>query len=139
MAYGRNKGHGDAVPFNNTFGKLERINMWWEKAGEAKLEENTRWRYNALENIFIEVSPFLVSEELSSVRPKLKQIERFLDRKNVPAHLQALNSLNERRGDNLLDELSIELAAYCHKYKLEWLDIVQWRKTQKDSEQMMRG
>jgi RNase P subunit RPR2 len=124
-------------PFNNTIGKLERINELWVEAWKSKINNQTENYYTALECIYISTHPHLSQKEQIDIYAKIKRIERFLDASNTQE--KNANQLNRRKGSNMCDELAIELSTLTHKYGLEWLDIKGWREYIKSKEPIVQG
>jgi hypothetical protein len=129
----------EKLPFNNTFGKLERISDDWRAATQAKILGDTDTYYNCLEAIYIEIFPHLNVEEQKAVFKRLRDIERFLDTSRVPTGYEQLKSLNRRKGSNLCDLLATSLSSLCFKYNLEWFDIAAYNKERANAEPVMRG
>jgi hypothetical protein len=132
---------GERTPYNNTFGKLNRINEWWLRGFEAKIMGDIPAYYNCLETIYTEVSPHLTPEEQESIYKRLREIEKFLDSTNIPSGgiYDQLKSFNVRKGSNLCDGLARVLSGICHKYNLEWFDVEKWSRDRLAAEPVMRG
>jgi|SRR6056297_944360 len=137
--YPNRKGDGSPTPFNNSFGKLERLNTWWEKAGEAKIAGFLEEYYNCLENIFTELYAHLSKSEIEETNKELIVIERYLDNTEFPSGYDKFVRNRRRKGSNLCDKLARKLSLYSKKYRLEWLDLPAWRKEQREAEPFMRG
>jgi len=129
---------GDKIPINNSFGKLERLNLWWETAGKAKIQGLLDEYYNSLENIYTELYAHLSKEEQVEINILLKIIENLSDTP-VTAGFEQQKVFNRRKGSNLCDQLGRKLSSLSAKYKLEWFDISAWSKQQRMDEPVMRG
>lgn len=135
--------YNDRMPLNNSYGKLQRINLWFTVAGRAKIEGLLDEYFNALENVYSDIFPHLEEEEAGEIDEAILEIERFLDgsaASSLPSG-QAENfiRLNRRRGSNLCDKLRLKLGFYAKKYKLEWLDVEEWSQKRRDAEPVVRG
>jgi len=131
--------YSDRIPFNNSFGKLERINNWWSAAGRAKISNMNEEYYSCLEQIFNEISSHISSNEEEELIKRGKEIERYLDTSNIPSGYDQLKSIRLRKGSNLCDKYARELSKLCMKYNLEWFDLKAWSKEQRANEPIMRG
>jgi len=143
MAYGsrsrKSSDYSEKIPFNNSFGKLERINTWWSAAGKAKISNWVDEYYNCLEQVFIEISSHISSDEEEELLAFSKTVERHLDTSNIPSGQEAFASQRRRKGSNLCDEYARKLTKLCMKYNLEWFDLKGWSQEQRANEPVMRG
>jgi hypothetical protein len=127
------------MPFNNSFGKLERLNLWWETAGRAKIENLIEEYYSSLENIYTELYSHLTLIERADIDKKLIEIEKFLDNSNITPGFEAMKAFKVRKASNLCDKLARRLSELSHHYNLEWFDVQKWSKELKDNEKIMQG
>jgi len=142
MGYSRSaksSDYSDKIPFNNSFGKLERINDWWSAAGKAKILNMTDEYFNCLEQVFIEISSHISTEEEEVLILFSKKIENHLDTSNVPSGQEQFKVQRRRKGSNLCDEYARKLSKLCMSYNLEWFDLKAWSKEQRAKEPVVRG
>jgi len=142
MGYSRSaksSDYGEKIPFNNSFGKLERINDWWSAAGKAKISNMTDEYYNCLEQVFTEISSHITEKEEQGLLVFSKKIERHLDTTSIPSGHEQFKVAQRRRGSNLCDEYARKLTKLCMVYNLEWFDLKGWTKEQRANEPVMRG
>jgi len=142
MGYSRSaksSNYDEKIPFNNSFGKLERINNWWSAAGRAKISGMIDEYYSCLEQVFIEISGHLSPDEEVELLAFGKKTEQFLDTSSVPSGNDQFKVLSRRKGSNMCDEYARKLSKMCIKYNLEWFDLKGWSKEQRAAEPIVRG
>jgi len=140
VAYGARRNnnsdiYAEKIPFNNAFGKLERLNEWWVAAGRAKAADETNIYYNFLENIYTELYAHLNKAEREEIDKELLEIEKYLDQRQE----ESIAVTNLRLGSNKCDKLARRLSELSVKYNLEWFDIRAWSREQKELEPVVRG
>ena len=142
MGYSRSaksSDYSDKIPFNNSFGKLERINDWWSAAGKAKISDMIDAYYNCLEQVFTEISSHISTEEEAEMLLFSKKVENHLDTSSLPGGHEQFKAQRRRIGSNLCDQYARKLTKLCMKYNLEWFDMKGWSKEQRAKEPVMRG
>jgi len=124
-------------PFNNSIGKLMRIDDLWRAADNFKIEEDTERYYNVLECLYRTCKPHFQPDENEVLKKQIIVIEHFLDASKMTGGNVAAS--NVRKGSNLCDTLAEQLSVLLHKYNLEWFDSKDYKAFMRSKEPIMRG
>jgi len=124
-------------PFNNSIGKLMRIDDLWRLGDGFKIEGDTERYYNVLECLYRTCKPHFIESERVNLKKQIVIIEHFLDASKMSGGNVAAS--NVRKGSNLCDSLAEELSTLLHKYNLEWFDSKDYKAFMRSKEPIMRG
>lgn len=109
-------------PWNSSDEFLHRVESFWMRAGEAKLEGNPVAYFRSLEIVYMSTHDFFTLEEQEACRELIKKIEYLLEsnhgRGNAANQLKAASLWV---GENKCDELYMMLAKLLLDYELTYL------------------
>lgn len=113
---------GEQAPWNSSEAFLQRVEGFWQKAGEAKVMGDAVGYFRCLEIVYLSTNDFFDAEEKEECKGLIVKIERLLESNYGRGTAAAqIRSASMWVGENECDKLYDLLAKLLFKYDLTYL------------------